>query len=189
MCRVRLSLCCLCPSNPAPPHPHGILCPLPPAPAVLPPPWAADPASVHRAAHQGEGEDQPTLHSRTILLWAAELRVRWPAFLGGESYCQLVQPPPLWFLPVLASPSLLLLPCPSSPSEGSPHHLLAPSREIAAIHQEQQSPSNPIGKAINFRDIVASGFRDRNGGCVQGTWGDCLLIPRLCANAPAPAPP
>ena len=60
-------------------------------------------------------------------------------------------------------PSLPPMLCPSSPPPP------APSQEIATIYHDQQSPSNPKGRAINFRDTVASGFRARSSGCVQGT--------------------
>lgn len=63
-------------------------------------------------------------------------------------------------------------PCPSSaPGEGgSPAGggARATSRlylgEIAAIHHDQRSPSNSTGRAINCRDTVASGPRERGGG-------------------------
>lgn len=68
---------------------------------------------------------------------------------------------------VSSSPGLASLPC----SALHLHPLQLHPQEIATIYHDQQSPSNPKGRAVNFRDTVASGFRARSSGCVQGTLG------------------
>lgn len=116
-------------------------------PAVLPPLWAAGSASAHRAAHQAEGRTPGRSASTSILLWGPETRVRRPVFLGGGTYCQLVQRR-LWFLPVLASASLPPSPAlpfisfrgesappPSSVPENSNH----PSRAAEPIKSHRHS--------------------------------------------------
>lgn len=80
--------------------------------------------------------------------------------------------------PGLACPSLHSLPfiCSRGRREpcgwGSMHHLQALSGEIAAIHHDQRSPSNSTGRAINCRDTVALGHRERGGGVpgLMGVW-------------------
>lgn len=111
--------------------------------------WAADPASVHRSGHPGEGRGPSWLSAeRPAVGSGAEGQV----YLGSGCYYRHIQCIS-GFLPVLACP-----PSPALPFVfwGSTHHLPAPSREIATIRHDQQSPSSITGRAVHFRTSVAS---------------------------------
>lgn len=172
-------LCCIQPLAPPPPLPLSRL-----PPAMCPPVWATDPASVRRAVSLGEDGGQ-AVGSRAVGSRCASAPDL-PSQAGNSpaGTCSVSLPPPGPGLPSLACSALRLL----RRREGSVHHLPAPSQEIATIHHDQRSPSNPTGRAINFRDTVASGFGERNGGCVQGTLRPRDRFPPAQTPQPPPHP-
>ena len=153
------------PSNPTP-HPRCLLlAPLLPAPssAAAPPGCLSGCPQVTRA----RAEDAVASPLSTQL-WATEQRGSWPAFLDTGGWGELLSAAPRlsgffpsWPLP----PSLPPLPCLGE--EGSPRHLLAPSRTRGSSNNPSRpaEPIKPHRQSCKFQGHCCFLFQGEKWAC------------------------